>query len=193
MTRRSRGLRPDERELWQRVAATANALHPERRRPADTHGPKPKKPDFEPRKFLIGATARPLPEGHDLAPSPEQRLAAQPLRMDHRAHRQRTRGKFQPEARLDLHGMTQAQAHPELIRFVLSAHDAGKRLVLVITGKGKAGQDLGPIPQRMGVLRHQVPHWLARPPLGNIVLQVSAAHQKHGGAGALYVYLRRKR
>ena len=113
--------------------------------------------------------------------------------MDRRAHPQMTRGKFQPEARIDLHGMTQSQAHPELIRFMLSAHGAGKRLVLVITGKGKAGLDFGPIPQRMGVLRHQVPQWLAQPPLGSIVLQVSTAHQKHGGAGALYVYLRRGR
>ena len=80
----------------------------------------------------------------------------------------------------------------ELIRFILNAQSAGLRLVLVITGKGKRGQDIGPIPQRMGALRHQVPQWLRLPPLGPAVLQISEAHLKHGGSGAYYVYLRRR-
>ena len=67
------------------------------------------------------------------------------------------------------------------------------RHVLVITGKGKRGLDDGPIPQRQGVLRHQVPHWLRLPPLGAAVMQVTEAHLKHGGSGAYYVYLRRGR
>jgi DNA-nicking Smr family endonuclease len=103
-----------------------------------------------------------------------------------------TRGKLQPEARIDLHGMTLAEAHPELIRFILNAHAQGLRLVLVITGKGKRRDDLGPIPNRIGALRHQVPGWLHLPPLGPSVLQVTEAHQRHGGSGAYYVYLRRR-
>ena len=99
-------------------------------------------------------------------PSIEERLAAHPLRMDRRTHQQMLRGKLKPEARIDLHGMTVAEAHPELVRFLLNAQSAGKRMVLVITGKGKVKDDHGPIPQRMGVLRHQLPHWLAQPPLG---------------------------
>jgi DNA-nicking Smr family endonuclease len=87
--------------------------------------------------------------------------------------------------------MTVAEAHPELVRFLISAQSSGKRMVLVITGKGKVKDDHGPIPQRMGVLRHQLPHWLAQPPLGNVVLQVAPAHVKHGGGGAFYIYLRR--
>jgi DNA-nicking Smr family endonuclease len=193
MTRRPRGLRPDERELWTRVAATTNPIHPSSSRPLDPLRAPPKKPKVKPVEFRIGQASSQLPKGHDLAPTLEERLTTQPLRMDRRAHQQMTRGKFQPEARIDLHGMTQAEAHPELIRFILGAHGAGKRLVLVITGKGKQRLDTGPIPQRMGILRHQVPQWLAQPPLGSIVLQVAAAHQKHGGAGALYVYLRRGR
>ena len=63
---------------------------------------------------------------------------------------------------------------------------------LVITGKGKRGPDIGPIPHRMGVLRHQVPQWLRQPPLGPATLQVTEAHLKHGGSGAFYVYLRRR-
>jgi DNA-nicking Smr family endonuclease len=114
--------------------------------------------------------------------------------MDAKAFGKMTRGKLLPEARMDLHGMTLAEAHPELIRFILGAHSAGLRLVLVITSKGKPKPDHGPIPQRAGVLRHQVPQWLRLPPLGPaVVLQVAEAHQRHGGAGAYYVYLRRSR
>jgi DNA-nicking Smr family endonuclease len=97
-----------------------------------------------------------------------------------------------PEARIDLHGMTLAEAHPELIRFVLNAHADAMRLVLVITGKGKDRDDGGPIPRRMGALRHQVPQWLRLLPLGPVVQQVAEAHARHGGHGALYVYLRRR-
>ena len=69
----------------------------------------------------------------------------------------------------------------------------GRRFVLVITGKGKSRPDDGPIPERHGVLRHQVPHWLNSPPLRSHVLQISEANRKHGGLGAYYVYLRRPR
>ncbi|MDY6859138.1 MAG: Smr/MutS family protein [Pseudomonadota bacterium] len=103
------------------------------------------------------------------------------------------RGKLSPEARIDLHGMTVAQAHPALTSFILRAHADGKRLVLVITGKGKRAEDDGPIPVRRGVLKHQVPHWLTSPPLGSAVLQITPAHAKHGGTGAYYVYLKRQR
>jgi DNA-nicking Smr family endonuclease len=113
--------------------------------------------------------------------------------MDARKHAKMTRGKLDPEARIDLHGMTLAEAHPELIRFILNAQTAGLRLVLVITGKGKPGPDHGPIPQRTGVLRHQVPLWLRMAPMGPAVLQINEAHLKHGGGGAYYVYLRRGR
>jgi len=132
------------------------------------------------------------PERRDLVPTLAERLGQAPLKMDAKTHGRMTRGKLQPEARIDLHGMTLAEAHPELIRFILNAQSQGLRLVLVITGKGKRGEDSGPIPQRIGALRHQVPHWLRLPPLGAAVLQVSEAHLKHGGSGAYYVYLRRR-
>ncbi len=86
--------------------------------------------------------------------------------------------------------MTLAEAHPELIRFLLNAHAQGLRLVLVITGKGKAMFE--PVARPTGALRHQLPHWLRLPPLNHIVLQVTEAHLKHGGSGAFYVYLRRR-
>ncbi len=103
------------------------------------------------------------------------------------------RGKLKPEARIDLHGMTLAQAHPALNSFILNAHADGLRLVLVITGKGKTRSDSGPIPERIGLLRNQVPRWLDMAPLRPLVLQVEESHRRHGGSGAYYVYLRRPR
>ncbi len=192
MTRRRRALSPEERELWGRVAASARPIRMQPVR-VEEHGAKaqPKKHATPPAAFRIGELSRPVAAAHDHAPMIEERLSHQPLRMDRRTHQQMLRGKLKPEARIDLHGMTLAEAHPELIRFVLSAQRAGRRMILVITGKGKLRDDHGPIPQRMGVLRHQLPHWLTQPPLGSIVLQVAPAHQKHGGGGAFYVYLRR--
>ncbi len=113
--------------------------------------------------------------------------------MDRKSFTNLKRGKLKPEARIDLHGLTLAQAHPALNRFILDSHAQGRRLVLVITGKGKTERDNGPIPVRRGILRHQVPHWLDTPPLSQVVLQVAEAHLKHGGEGAYYVYLRRHR
>ncbi|MEE9388173.1 MAG: Smr/MutS family protein [Paracoccaceae bacterium] len=112
--------------------------------------------------------------------------------MDSKQFGRMKRGKLAPEARIDLHGMTQDQAYPELIRFILTAQENGCRLVLVITGKGRTKAEDGPIPVRLGVLKRQVPGWLRQAPLGAVVQQVVDAHQRHGGEGALYVYLRRR-
>ncbi|MES2969113.1 MAG: Smr/MutS family protein [Pseudomonadota bacterium] len=197
---RRRSLRPDEEELWHAVARTAKPMHG--KAPAflrkETVGepvpvfatPAAPKPRLTP--FRLGEKAR-LTHGHDIAPALSDSLANAPLQMDAKAFGKMTKGKLSPESRLDLHGMTLAEAHPELIRFILNAQGDGLRLVLVITGKGKRREDHGPIPQRMGALRHQVPQWLRQPPLGQAVLQVAEAHLKHGGAGAYYVYLRRSR
>lgn len=94
---------------------------------------------------------------------------------------------------MDLHGMTLSQAQPELVNFVLRSHQAGLRLVLVITGKGEGPGERGPIPYQRGILRRQVPHWLTQAPLGPLILDVVPAAPRHGGNGALYVYLRRNR
>jgi DNA-nicking Smr family endonuclease len=192
---RRRTLRPDEAELWRAVVQNAHPMHPRKADPSPLI-PAPTPPKVEiPRPvfdaFRIGERTRPK-HGHDLALPIADALRTAPLQMDAKAFGRMTRGKLLPEARIDLHGMTLDQAHPELIRFILNAHADGLRLVLVITGKGKRGDDTGPIPQRMGVLRHQVPQWLRQPPLGPAILQVAEAHLRHGGAGAYYVYLRRQ-
>ena len=199
--KRRRLLSTEERELWSRVAASTHAMHqhppistetePDRAE-KHTHHP-PRKPRFEMKEFQIGQQAPELAWRLDLAPSIAEHLHRQPVVMDRKTHRDMTRGKLEPEAKIDLHGMTLAQAHPELVRFVMRSQERGCRLVLVITGKGKRGLDEGPIPQRHGVLRHQVPQWLRLPPLGTVVMQVTEAHLKHGGSGAYYVYLRRMR
>jgi DNA-nicking Smr family endonuclease len=194
--RRRRTLRPEEEDLWRSVARTARPLHdhPIFHKPVEAPAAEPPplahaKPRLP--AFSLGEKVR-ATERHDLAPSLPQALGQAPLQMDAKTHGRMTRGKLVPEARIDLHGLTLAEAHPELIGFILNAHSAGLRLVLVITGKGKRREDHGPIPQRMGALRHQVPQWLRQAPLGPVVLQVTEAHLKHGGAGAYYVYLRRR-
>lgn len=201
---RRRTLRPDEAEIWAAVARTATPMHPGRQLflkdvetppnaiPVHFDAPTPHgHTHMRLPLFQLGEKSRVTPK-IDLRPTPAESLAAAPLQMDAKTHGKMTRGKLAPEARIDLHGMTLSEAHPELIRFILNAQSDGLRLVLVITGKGKRGQDIGPIPQRMGVLRHQVPQWLRQPPLRQAILQVSEAHLKHGGSGAYYVYLRRR-
>jgi DNA-nicking Smr family endonuclease len=127
----------------------------------------------------------------DLAPGPAADRAHP--HMDRRRFDKLRRGRMDPEARLDLHGMTSERAHGALIAFILAAHASGLRLVLVITGKGRPGEPDALAPHRHGVLRHSVPHWLNAPPLTGKVLQLAQAHQRHGGGGAFYVYLRRQR
>lgn len=191
-----RQLRPDEQELWQQVARTAKPLDKPFEKPVGAE-PKPKKPKAQPshdiRSFQVGQNAKTSIPRHDLSPSLSQSLSQQPVRMDKKTFGKLKRGKSAPEARIDLHGMTVAAAHSALTSFILRTHADGKRLVLVITGKGRVSDDPDPIPTRTGVLRHQVPHWLAQPPLRHSVLQVVEAHQRHGGSGAFYVYLARRR
>ena len=141
--------------------------------------------------FRLGEQVAPAKTSTSLGASPAQALQQQPVRMDAKTHKLMAKGRLSPEARLDLHGMTLAQAQPELTRFILTCHTSGLRLVLVITGKGKPGGSDAPLPVRPGALRHHVPNWLHRAPLAPVILQVRAAHHRHGGEGAYYVYLRR--
>ncbi len=194
MSRKRKGLSPEDEELWYRVARTAVPLHrqPVARLPGAKPTPALKKPEAAvPNDLFLTAQQMAAQTRVMLQPSIEDAIAAHPLRMDHRAFRKMKRGKSEPEARIDLHGMTLAEAHPALIAFILRAQASGTRLVLVITGKGRSSGDGGPIPQRVGALRHQVPHWLHSPPLVAAVQQIAPAHQRHGGGGAYYVYLRR--
>jgi DNA-nicking Smr family endonuclease len=188
---RRRSLRPEEEELWKAVARTAKPMHaPIFRRKISEAAAEPPSPAIK-----LPSTPRiaPFRMGEKPGTPQPKPTAASALQMDAKAFGKMTRGKLMPEARIDLHGMTLDVAHPELIRFILNAHASGLRLVLVITGKGKPGVDSGPIPRRTGILRQQVPHWLRQNPCAPAILQVTEAHLRHGGSGAVYVYLRRSR
>lgn len=192
--RKSRNLRPDEIELWKKVVEKADPLHTTRPPRSETSAlTQPKSPEQRLPRFRVGETAQPSRPAHDLAPTIAEQVAAQTVAMDRKRYAKLKKGRLAPDARIDLHGLTIAQAHPALTRFILDAAADGHRLVLVITGKGKSRPDHGPIPERPGALRHQVPHWLNSPPLKPHVLQLAEAHIRHGGQGAYYVYLRRAR
>ena len=195
MTRRK--IRPDEQELWQQVAQSAQPLNPVQKVASPKDKPK-KRPitiqePFRPDPFQLVSKAKKQTPAFDFKPDLAQTLASRPLQMDQKNFKNLKRGKLVPEGKIDLHGMTLAQAHPALIRFIVGSFSEGKRLVLVITGKGKQREDFGPIPQQKGVLRHQVPQWMRMAPIAPMILQVTEAHVKHGGGGAYYVYLRRQR
>ncbi|ROU03169.1 Smr/MutS family protein [Histidinibacterium lentulum] len=200
MSRRRRTLTPEERALWDSVARKADPIRKGRSsvpQPAPAAKPPgPAKPRSEAPPplppFRVGSKVD-HSRDHDLMASLTEQMARTPVQMHRNDAARLKRGKRQPEARIDLHGMTLAEAHPALMRFITGAHAKGLRLVLVITGKGKDRDEPGPIPRRLGALRHQVPQWLRMAPLAALVLDVMPANQRHGGDGALYVTLRRGR
>jgi DNA-nicking Smr family endonuclease len=126
-----------------------------------------------------------------LVSKPEDRAPSlKPLApLEHKTIRRLSRGHSDPEAKLDLHGMRQAEAHVRLRGFLHNAHANGLRLTLVVTGKGATDGGLLYQEER-GVLRRMVPHWLAAPDLRMVVLGFSEASRRHGGEGAFYVRLR---
>ncbi|MFV0243868.1 MAG: Smr/MutS family protein [Qingshengfaniella sp.] len=207
---RRRILSQEDRRLWDQVADQVTPLDrgAQRTGGADRKGsagsdprpegseplapPDPFVPVGSPR-FRVGQASRGAQTGVILQPGLETRIADFGPQPNRRTALRERRGKVRPEARIDLHGMTQAQAHGALTRFILGAQADGLRLVLVITGKGKPRDEGGPLPVPVGILRHQVPHWLSLPPLRGIVLRLAPAHIRHGGDGALYVFLRRNR
>ena len=204
---RRRNLTGEESELWRRVARTARRLQPA---PAPEAARRDGPPQPDPGAPPPGPKRRPVPAAMPAAPAApvaaprtsldlaqplSEALARAPVRMDRNTHDRMMRGKLEPEARIDLHGLTLAQAQPVLNGFLMQAHARGLRLVLVITGKGRrhSEDEGGPIPRRMGALRHEVPQWLRSGPLAGLVLDLRPAHRSHGGVGAYYVYLRRRR
>jgi len=145
------------------------------------------------KRFQIGETAGQKQVNLNGTPN----VTLEPLKnspnMDGRNFDRLKKGKLPVDGRIDLHGMTLAEAHPALTGFVQASHMAGRRLLLVITGKGRTFDGEGLMSARRGILNHQVPQWLRNHPLAPLVLQVTQAHGKHGGSGAYYVYLRRRR
>ncbi len=197
MGRKRRGLKPDEVDLWNRVARTASPMHPDRA--ATTAIPAPERKSLEPptpKADLTGFRIGGKPAGATRTARYEPRSTPpstpRPTRMDAKAFDRMKRGKLRVEGRIDLHGLTLSEAQPRLVSFILASHARGRRLVLVITGKGRDQDEGDAVPMRRGLLREQVPRWLSAASLRGIVLEASEAHRRHGGSGAFYVYLRRK-
>lgn len=145
------------------------------------------------RPFSLGERAAPKKNAVTLTPSLDEQFQMVSPNMDRRNFHRLKKGKKAIDGTLDLHGMTAVQAHHALNNYVLKAHAADWRLLLVITGKGKTSKQNSGFSDRTGVLKHSLPQWLKMMPLAPLVLQVTQAHGKHGGTGAYYVYLRRKR
>ena len=187
------GLSPEDRDLWEHVTRDASPLA--KREPPAKPGPAQPAaatPDTAP---AAKAKAKQTPPAKTLLrppPPAPPRPAAPELDhgtiagVDKRSATRLRRGKLPIEARLDLHGHSQAEAHRELDAFLAGAQAAGKRCVLIITGKGTT-KETG------GVLRAQVPSWLNQPPNRDRILAFDHAQPKDGGLGALYVLLRRRR
>jgi DNA-nicking Smr family endonuclease len=176
-------LSSEERRLWAQVARGINPMkgrllpdEPAPEPPAASAAPPPPRPSEPSRGRAPAPKAAPPP----LAPLERKTLLA--LR----------RGSRSVDAVIDLHGMRQSEAHDALLRFLYRAQAAGHGLVLVITGKGGAGSGDAMFEER-GVLRRMVPHWLRLPDLRSFVLGFDEASAHHGGSGALYVRLRRRR
>lgn len=149
----------------------------------------PKAPELKP--FIIGEKV--LKKEKIILPDFHEDNKINSPNMDKKNFKKLVKGKMEIEGTIDLHGLTADQAKIKLITFINHSYSLGKRLIIVITGKGKhKGFDEFQRPIN-GVLRQNLPEWLSGPSVSNKVLQVTQAQPKHGGAGAFYVYLRRQR
>ncbi|MDZ7759018.1 MAG: Smr/MutS family protein [Desulfovermiculus sp.] len=115
----------------------------------------------------------------------DEYLQASVRGLNHRTLRQLKSGEFSPEAYLDLHGLNSYDAHSLLLQFIKENYLAGKRCLLVIPGRGKNS------PAGRGVLKEQIQYWLIRDPFKRVLLAFTTAQPQHGGAGALYLLLRK--
>jgi DNA-nicking Smr family endonuclease len=154
-------MRRDDQALWARVTATVRPLH---------HDAPP------------AAAVSELRPGLPAPPASPRHPARPPQPLEPRRLHRIAKGRDEIAARIDLHGLTYDQARGALIGFLTRVRAHGGRAALVITGKGVMGD---------GVLRRAVPDWLGQAPLAPIVAGYHEAHRRHGGAGALYVALKR--
>jgi len=175
---RLRRLSDEEIALWTEVARGVA-----RRRGAAL--PTPSNPD-------AGKPPRPPPSTAEVLLSRPAKQSAPPLApIERRLKRELARGRGAIDAALDLHGLTQAEAHQALRGFLRHSQARGARLVIVVTGKGGALDEPGSWPHERGVLKRLAPHWLRELDLRSVVLGFEEAGRAHGGSGALYVRLRR--
>lgn len=194
---RRRHLTKEDEALWDHTASTLKPLREKKSRHHPSVAEPDEAPPFAPKTKAVkkqGAEAQPGATKSPTSPPPPRPKAAPDLSaFDRKAARRLRQGQFEIEARIDLHGMRQHEAHGALRRFLLSCFGRGMRWVLVITGKGgpqRARDDDGFGLSERGVLRKNVPMWLAEPELRAVVVSFTTAAISHGGEGALYVQLR---
>jgi DNA-nicking Smr family endonuclease len=176
-----RRLNEDERTLWTVVTKTITPL--KKRVATDDEPAAPSRPSPP---APVKARSKPfvLPSYTPSPPPPPAAPALTPL--GRKLKKRVARGAHGIDGRLDLHGLTQAEAHHALLRFLRDGQERGARIVLVITGKGDSSGE-------RGVLKRQVPMWLRLPELRSYIVGFEDAAHGHGGAGALYVRLKRAR
>jgi DNA-nicking Smr family endonuclease len=165
-----------ELELWRQAMRGATPL--DGRPPLPPEGPTASPPT--PAKAPAAAPAAPAASP---AGPPPPLDPSRPVGLDRRQWLRLKRGQIAVERSLDLHGLTQEQAHQALGRFLAEAAAGGARCVLVVTGKGQPGSG--------GVLRGMVPRWLAEPGNRERIVAIAQAQPRHGGEGALYLLVRR--
>ncbi len=130
-----------------------------------------------------------IESGAGLANLPPSPVTAPSRDMDKRSKTKLKRGDYPIDGTLDLHGLTEAKAHHQLIRFLLAHHENKSRCLLVITGQGR-NTDTG---RAEGALRRNLPRWCLEAPVAPFILSVEQAQTRHGGNGAFYILLRRQR
>ena len=182
---RRRPLSDEEEALWAGFARSITPLLPSRKSTTSASAPPSKPAAKEVAKPAAAREPAPSPARARPAAAPPP-LASLPRRLKQRV----ARGREPIDDRIDLHGMTQARAHGALLGFLRRAQAAGAKTVLVVTGKGGSSS---PGTAERGVLKRQVPLWLALPEFRPLVVGFDDAHVGHGGEGALYVRLRRPR
>lgn len=200
-----RGLDSTEQQLWQKVtqAVTPLSSRPDMSELLKLDKPKQRIPGSKQKKASSSPAAQrtfvpPMqPKKHAKLPDPHDAGT-----LDGGLQRKLRRGRIDPDAKIDLHGLTQAQAHQRLRADLPRHRDNGVRCLLVVTGKGSAsalarhtlhGSAISETPERRGVLRDSLPRWLADAEFRPHVAAVRPAHPRHGGGGAFYVWLRRHR
>ena len=186
--RRKRTLTADEVSLWSYVTRHIEPIRKSAPKPEAVQVPYEPPP---PKKIVANA---PLPPPLPPPPKIPSAPTLPPLAPLERRLRQRlSRGDHPVDSVIDLHGKRQDEAHEALRRFIIGAQAMGHSVILVVTGKGASGSDQRGLPDERGVLRRTVPHWLRMPDMRPFVIGFETAAQHHGGAGALYVRIRRKR
>jgi len=194
-------LSDEERSLWEHAASKMRPLKQKKARVHVGHEDTTEKPARRPNAPQKPASKRTTDCSAPRPSTPPARAkSAPPLsQLDRRKARKIGTGRIEIEARVDLHGMRQREAHTVLRRFLLNAHTKGRRWVLVITGKGSKPRGSSDVSEYVslrdderGVLKRNVPRWLAEPELRAIVISFAAAAARHGGEGALYVQLRKR-